>query len=372
MTSPETVAKGDAGSAGTRSGVPAAASASARTTIRRASSILKPLSPEGFASASAASAARRKSAAIGPRAGQDQFRFTGAPGFHGNAAEREARIRDPIALDAQRGRGRHDRKRVGGAFANFQVTGMGGETGRLGRQAHRDDHLAGLQHALAFRRVARQAVKLFERDFPPPRSAFDLDDGVERDQRYAEIGRVGRDAALAPPQYGVKPVVAAAGVAARTGIALIAGAGDVVEVSAARPLQEIAADRGGVAKLRGRSGQKRLGDRRKASGKIPIVSEVGVADQRADPHAAVGKVLDAVEVGKMADVDKPARAANAALHQVQKVGAGGQIGGARFRRGRNGFSDRCRPHIVERLHATFLRLAAPRAFCASSTASVIP
>ena len=156
----------------------------------------------------------------------------------------------------------------------------------------------------------------------------------------------------------MKPVVAAAGVAARTGIALIAGACDVVEIGAARPLQEIAADRRGVAKLRGRSGQQRLGDRRKAPGEIAVVREVGVADQRADPHAAVGKVLDAVEAGKVADVDEAARAGDAALHQVEKVGAGGQIGGARFRSGRDGFSDRRRPDIVERLHATFLRLAA--------------
>ena len=76
------------------------------------------------------------------------------------------------------------------------------------------------------------------------------------------------------------------------GRALVAGAGDVIEISAARPLQEIAADRRGVAKLRGRSGQQRLGDRRKAPGESPIVREVGVADERADAHAAVGKVLD--------------------------------------------------------------------------------
>ena len=94
MKSPETAAKGDAGSAGTRSGVPAAASAKSRTTIRRASSILKPLSPEGFASASAASAARRKSAASARVAGQDRFRFAGPPGFHGNAAERETCFHD--------------------------------------------------------------------------------------------------------------------------------------------------------------------------------------------------------------------------------------------------------------------------------------
>ena len=230
---------------------------------------------------------------------------------------------------------------------------MGREMRRLRRQAHRDDHLAGLQHALVLRRVARQPVKLFERDLPSPRFAFDLDNSVERDERHAEIRRMCRDAALAPPQYGVKPVLAAAGVTARTGIALIAGTGDVVEVSATRSLQEIAADRGGVAKLRGRSGQKRLGDRRKAPGKIPVVSKVGVADQRADPHAAVGKVLDAVEAGKMADVDKPARTDDAALHQVQEVGAGGQIGGARFRRGGNGFLHRCRPAHSRRSSCDF-------------------
>ena len=76
------------------------------------------------------------------------------------------------------------------------------------------------------------------------------------------------------------------------GVALVAGAGDVVEVGAARPLQQIAADRRGVAKLRRRAGQQRLGDRRKAPGESRVVREVGVADERADAHAAVGKVLD--------------------------------------------------------------------------------
>ena len=46
---PAAEAKGEAGRAGMRSGVPAAASVSARTTMRRASSILKALSPEGCA-----------------------------------------------------------------------------------------------------------------------------------------------------------------------------------------------------------------------------------------------------------------------------------------------------------------------------------
>src|SRR5260370_23943240 len=99
---------------------------------------------------------------------------------------------------------------------------MGCEMDRLRRQAHRDDHLTRIQHALAFRCVPWQPVKHFERDLPPPCSAFDLDNSVERDQWYAEIRRMRRDAALAPPHYGVKPVLAAAGGTARTRIALIA------------------------------------------------------------------------------------------------------------------------------------------------------
>jgi len=109
----------------------------------------------------------------------------------------------------------------------------------------------------------------------------------------------------------VQPVVAVTRVAARTGIAFIAGTGSVVEIGAAGPLQEIAADRSGVAKLRRRSGQERFGDGRKAPGEGAIVSEIRIADECADPHPAVGEILDAVEVGKMADVDDAMRAADA-------------------------------------------------------------
>src|SRR4029077_4405846 len=130
-----------------------------------------------------------------------------------------------------------------------------------------------------------------------------------------EIRRMGRDAALAPSHYRVKPVLAASGITARTGIALIAGTCDIVKIRAARPLQQIAADRRGIAKLRRRSGQKRLGDRRKASGKSLLVSEVSIADKSSDPHAAAGKVVDAVKARKVADVYKPARTGDAALHQ---------------------------------------------------------
>ena len=64
--------------------------------------------------------------------------------------------------------------------------------------------------------------------------------------------------------------------------------------------------------------------------------------------------------------------ADAALHQVEQVGAGGEIGGARLGRGRDGFGDRRGPDVIEVLHAERLWLASARLCWASSTASVIP
>jgi hypothetical protein len=159
----------------------------------------------------------------------------------------------------------------------------------------------------------------------------------------------------------MKPILAIAGVTARTWLAFVAGACDVVKVRTACSLQEIATDRSGVAKLRGCSRQKRLGDSRKASGEGAIMGKVRVADQCSNPHAAVGKVFNPVEIRKVADVYKSARADNVALHQIHQVGASGQINGAWFRSGSDSFLNRCWSHIVEGPHATSLRLAASRA-----------
>ena len=102
----------------------------------------------------------------------------------------------------------------------------------------------------------------------------------------------------------MQPVVAAAGVAARAGIALVAGARGVIEISAARPLQEIAADRAALrscAEAPDNSASATAGKRRANR----VVSKIGVADERADPHAAVGQMSRSVEAGKMVDVDQP-------------------------------------------------------------------
>ena len=86
----------------------------------------------------------------------------------------------------------------------------------------------------------------------------------------------------------------------------------------------------------------------------------------------VGKIFDAVEVRNMGDVDEPFWPADVSLHQVQKIGAGSKISGARFGSGFNGLAYCRRPHIIKASHATSWRFAASSAFCAFSTASVMP
>ena len=156
------------------------------------------------------------------------------------------------------------------------------------------------------------------------------------------------------------------------GSRLLQATGGVVEISAAGPLQQIAADGRGIAKLRGSARQQRLGDRGIGLCKVRIVREVGIADQRADADAAIGKMFDAVEPGQPRDVDETVRAADAALHQVEQIGAGREIGGTRDGRGGDGVGDGRGPEIFEVLHAERLWLAVASVCWASSTASVIP
>ena len=77
-----------------RSGVPAAASASARATTRRASSILKALSPGGFCVGERGLGGAAKERRIAARAEQDLLRSRARHGFSGDAAEREPRLAD--------------------------------------------------------------------------------------------------------------------------------------------------------------------------------------------------------------------------------------------------------------------------------------
>ena len=79
-----------------------------------------------------------------------------------------------------------------------------------------------------------------------------------RGQRDRHVRRVGGDAVLGVAEDRVVAVLALARGAAGAGAALVAGLRDVLEVAAARALEQVAADGGEVAQLAGGAGEQRL------------------------------------------------------------------------------------------------------------------
>ena len=364
MTSPETEAKGRCRQRGhTRPACRPRRASRARATIRRASSILKPLSPEGFASASAASAARRK--ARHPRRAPARIASAARArqGFSGDAAEREARFRDRAVLDrAAQPRPRRPRRRrrcarepSGNAHARRNAPPPPASAPR--RSSRR---APARSRARARRRATgeRSSSAISRRPALPSISttASSATSGTQKSDGCVAMQL------LAPPEHGVQPVLAAARVAARAGLALVAGAGDVVEVGAARPLQEIAADRRGIAQAAPTLPTAAPRRPPESAGRKPAScarSALRTSAPIRTPPSARSSMR--VEPGKMADVDSRLGRVDAALHQVQQVGAGRRDrrrpAPTRPRR----FSDRRRPHIVEGFHATSLRLPKPNA-----------
>ena len=149
--------------------------------------------------------------------------------------------------------------------------------------------------------VAGQAVKVVERRCSrrPCGPATSTTASRAASGTQKSDGWVAMQASLQPRMAWVA-VLAAAGVAAGAGVAPVAGAGGVLEIGAAGALHQVAADGRGVAQLRRGARQQRLGDQREGGCEGAVVGEVGVADQRADPRAAVGQSLDAVEAGQAA------------------------------------------------------------------------
>src|SRR5207245_11783619 len=97
-----------------------------------------------------------------------------------------------------------------------------------------------------------------------------------------------------------------------------------------------------------------------------------IADERTDTEAAVRQAFDAIEPGQARDVDQTAWVRNAALHQVEQIGAGREISSVRSAGGGDGIGNGRGPDIFEIIHAERLGLESARLCRASSTASVMP
>jgi hypothetical protein len=152
-----------------------------------------------------------------------------------------------------------------------------------------------------------------------------------------------------PPEHCVHPVEAAQRRTSRPGHALVAGLGRVIEVGAARALQQVAARRGLVAKLRRRAGENGLREQRITAAHAHVGGSRAVGDQRTNAQAALRRLFNAIK-RQATDVDELRRRLDLQLHEVDEIRApGDELGrgpGGRCAGGR----DLVRPFVAERFH----------------------
>ena len=79
---------------------------------------------------------------------------------------------------------------------------------------------------------------------------------------------------------------------AGAGLALVARRGRIVEIKAARALQEIATGRGHVAQLLRGAGEDGAREQWIACLDLRVIGEIAIGDQRADPQTAVFRLFD--------------------------------------------------------------------------------
>ena len=193
----------------------------------------------------------------------------------------------------------------------------------VGLQTDARDEFAALKNIVAVRRIPRQPMEIGKGDVPCAVGPYHFHRGVQRRERHAHVGGMDGNAFFADPEDGVHAGKAADGCAAAARLALVAGGGRVVEIGTAGPLQQVAAGRRGVAQLRrgaGEDGARKQGKARLDPG---IVGDGGIARERADAQAAIGKRLDLLQ-GKGIDIDDRVRVRHVVFHEVDKVGAAGQ------------------------------------------------
>ena len=201
------------------------------------------------------------------------------------------------------------------------------------------------------RRVARQPVEIGDRDGACRAIGADrLDRRIEHAHRDRHVARMRRDAGIAHADDGVLPAEAADRAAAAAGPPLVARLVGVVEIRAARPLQQVAGGGRLVAQLARSAGDQRAGQHAVVAPHARVGRKIGVAHQRADPQPAVGSRLDLVQ-REVVDVDQVRRRLDLQLHQIEQVGAASdELGTLGADRRGGGFGRRAGPFVGERFH----------------------
>src|SRR3984893_11133186 len=141
---------------------------------------------------------------------------------------------------------------------------------------------------MALRCIARQPVEVRECDRAVAGRAANMDLRLQDRERHAHVGWVRRDAGLTAAEDGVHAIVAVDCRATAARLAFVAGRRYVVEVMAARTLQEVAARRCHVAELLRGTGHDRAGENRIALFDDRVIGEIGVAYERPDTQTPFG------------------------------------------------------------------------------------
>jgi hypothetical protein len=136
---------------------------------------------------------------------------------------------------------------------------------------------------------------------------------------------------VAGAQDGMDPIESDQRRTSRTRLALVARFGNVVEIIATRPLQQIATRSGLVAQLRACTSQQRSAEHPVMLPHPRIGREVAVSHHRTDPQAALGGVFNLIE-RQAADVHQVQRSLDLQFHQIKQIGSTCDDLGARFGR----------------------------------------
>src|SRR3984893_17903244 len=173
---------------------------------------------------------------------------------------------------------------------------------------------------------------------------------LEHRERDAHVGGVDRDAVLARAEDCVHSIDAVDRRAAAAGFALIAWGCGVVEIKAARSLQQVASGRGHVAQLLRSSGENGAAQQRIARLDLRVVRKVAVGNQGADAQAAICRLLD-LRKRQTRDVDEARWARDILLDEIDEIGAAGnELGAGVGRDLAHRIGDVIRPTVAEIVH----------------------
>ena len=207
-----------------------------------------------------------------------------------------------------------------------------------GRKVDGGDEILAIEGGVELRLGARQPMEITEGHRALALRPFHVNDGFQRGHGHAHVARMRRDTVLALAEDGMDAVESLDGATPTAGFALVAlRKSRVVEIIAARALEQVAADGRHVAQLRTGPGEKRLTQNRVSRHDERVLSEIGIAHERADAHAALGQFLDFRE-RQLVDVDELVGTLDAHLHEVDQIGATAEefgvfTGGNVFERG---------------------------------------